>query len=205
MDHILRKSVLCGCSILATWAPLSGAVAQTGREPFSGPYVGAAVGAVDHHFVLEATNGTQIVRSNVTRWGVGGEIFVGYDSVIGEAFRLGAEMQLEVGGREAVAVTQSYTFGIKPRFGYSVSGRIGFVPSENIMIYAGAGYGEHRYNVVSTGNVVPGAGNGLGVTRSFILRSGAEFNLKKNASVRIEFEHLDGSRNQIMIGIPIRF
>ncbi|TPG15508.1 hypothetical protein EAH84_01520 [Sphingomonas oligophenolica] len=40
--------------------------------------------------------------------------------------------------------------------------------------------------------------------RSFVLRAGAETRLLDRVGARIEFEHLDDSRDQFMLGISVR-
>ena len=180
--------------------------AQSAPENFTGPYVGLAAGAVDHHFVAVETDSSSEMRQfNVTRWAVGGEAFAGYDIAIAPRIVLGGELQLEFGGRSAITQNADYVFGFKPRFGLSASGRAGYVVASKALIYAGAGYGDHEYRAFAAGNVSPGAADGLDRTRSFILRAGAEWAVSRRAHVRIEFEHLDGTRNQFMVGVPIRF
>ena len=148
------------------------------REPFTGPYLGGALGAVNHHFVVEESDGAEDTRRfNVLKWGVGVEAFGGFDLAVARSVRLGGEAQFEAGGRLAVERNSNYTFGFRPRFGYSVSTRFGYVVAPAVMAYAGAGYGEHRYRTIFAGNVDPGARNSLDRTRSFVLRVGAEARL----------------------------
>ncbi|QHL90533.1 hypothetical protein GVO57_06355 [Sphingomonas changnyeongensis] len=66
-------------------------------------------------------------------------------------------------------------------------------------LFAGAHVGA------SAGAVAEDLVGGVDRTRSFILRGGAELALSKTVGVRLEFEHLDGSRNGLMLGMPIRF
>lgn len=175
-------------------------------EPFTGPYLGVAVGAANHHFVAEEADGASNTRQfNVLKWGFGAEAFSGFDLAIAQRIRVGGEAQFEFGGRSAIERNSDYTFGFKPRYGFSASGRVGYLMTPRIMTYAGAGYGEHRYRTIAQGNVGVGARNSLDRTRSFILRAGAETRLSHRIGARIEFEHLDGSRNQFMLGVPIRF
>lgn len=200
-DRALLRSVALFAIIGA-----SGAHAQSTDSAFAGPYIGLAGGAVDHHFVAVENTADGSERSfNVTQWGVGGELFAGYDLALSPTFIVGAEAQLEIGGRKALAVDRDYVFGFKPRYGFSLSGRIGYRPTPDLLAYAGAGYGEHRYRTVALGNVSREAANSLDSTRSFVLRTGTEWRLTRRANLRLEFEHLDGSRNQFMLGVPIRF
>lgn len=183
----------------------SSAVAQ--EEPFTGPYVGAGVGAANHYLAfLVSSPGMPDSRLDIKRWGLAGEAFAGFDLAIAPRIRIGVEGQFEFGGRSAVAQTQDFTIGRKPRYGFSASIRAGYVMTPKFLIYAGAGYGEHRYRPIAGGPAVePEALVGLDRNASFVLRGGGEFRLSRSAGLRLEFEHLDGGRNQFMLGVPIRF
>lgn len=193
--------------ILLTAASLTAmpALAQSANEGFAGPHIGAAAGAVDHHFIVEETGPTGTHTYNVTQWGVGGEAFAGYDLALGKRFIVGGEAQFEFGGKRAVTQNSSYSFGIEPRTGFSLTARIGYAATPRLLVYAGGGYGEHHYTVIASGNVAAGATDGLDRTRSFVLRGGAEWTLAPRIGLRLEYEHLDGTRNQFMLGVPIRF
>ena len=201
------------CLLLATLAaivvPASEALAQVSNGGFVGGYAGASVGAVDHHFVLEETTQqgglTTTSRFNVTRWGIGGEVFGGYDLPLYRRFVIGAEVQAGLGGRTATENSPQYTYGFKPKFGASISGRLGYVVSSGLMTYAGAGFGDQEYRTIVRGNAGPGLQHSLDHARSFILRAGVEAAVINRVHVRLEFEHLDGTRNQFMVGVPIRF
>ena len=143
-------------------------------------------------------------RVDIKRWGLAGEAFAGFDFAIAPRMRIGVEGQFEFGGRSVVYRIPDYTFGVKPRYGFSASVRAGYVVTPKFLIYAGAGYGEHRYRPIVGGNLGPEALVGLDRNASFILRGGGEFRLNRSAGIRLEFEHLDGGRNQFMFGVPIR-
>jgi outer membrane immunogenic protein len=68
-------------------------------------------------------------------------------------------------------------------------------------MYGGGGYGGHRYRVTAP----VGASDITNWNNSFILLGGVELRASSRANVRVEFIHLDGTRNQVMVGIPIRF
>ncbi len=193
--------------VICMWATVAvPASAQSSKNQFSGAYAGIAGGAVDHHFVaVEDVAGAGERRFNVTKWGAGGEVFGGYDLALSRDVLVGAEAQFEFGGRTAVAVEPDYVFGFKPRYGFSVSGRIGYSLTPGVLAYAGAGYGEHHYRTIAQGNVSSAALDSLDSARSFILRGGVQGRLTSKLGIRFEYEHLDGSRNQFMLGLPIRF
>lgn len=101
--------------------PVAGALAlvlssfstAAAQEAFTGAHADVAITAVDHHFVIEEEelpSGT-VHRFNVTRWGVGGQAFAGYDLAIAPRVVLGAEGAFDIGGRAAVERNSFYTFG----------------------------------------------------------------------------------------------
>ena len=176
------------------------------REPqgrTDGPYVGVEVGAVDHHFVVEETTGpSQISSRNVTKWGIGGGIFAGFDTYIVPRVRIGAEASLNFGGRTpSTTSAKGQRLSITPRYGYSLTARIGYAPNDRFVAYGGGGYGAHRYRL----DIPAGSATFTEWNRSFILLAGVEVRASQRANVRLEFMHLDGTRNQVMVGIPVRF
>ena len=175
------------------------------QETFTGPHVGGAVTAVDHHFVLEEEElpSGNTRRFNVTRWGLGAQVFAGYDLAVAPRVILGVEGAFDFGGRTAIERNEFYTSGIDPQHGFSVTARVGFVATPELMLYAGGGYGGHNYRVIDSEPVL--GGDDLSRDRSFVLRGGGEYRLTRHVAVRAEFEHLDGTRNSFILGVPIRF
>lgn len=194
--------IMMACAVLVGASCGGGASAQ---QAFTGPHAGGALTAADHHFVLEEqtfpSGATQ--RFNVTRWGVGGQLFAGYDLAVAPRVILGVQGAFDVGGQTAIERNAFYTYGIDPRRGFSVTARAGFVVTPRLMLYAGGGYGGHDYRVIDSAPQ-PGSDD-LSHNRSFVLRSGGEYRLTRHVAVRAEFEHLDGTRNTFMLGVPIRF
>lgn len=198
---VSKYGLVVGCAL--TSAP---GLAQPRDEAFAGPYIGASVGAAQHHFVLEEENEAgEIRRFNVSRWGVGGQAFIGYAWAISRRAIVALDAQADIGGRSAVEQSASYRFGFDPRYGLSVSARAGYEIAPAILLYAGAGYGEHRYRTIAVGNVAPEASRGLDKTSSFVLRAGLETRVFRKVNARLEFMHLDGSRNSILLGFPLMF
>ena len=179
--------------------------AATAQDAFTGPHIGAAITAVDHHFVLEETAfpSGETRRFNVNRWGPGGQVFAGYDLAVSSHVILGVEGAFAFGGRTAIERNEFYVSGIKPRYGFSATARAGFVATPRLMLYVGGGYGGHNYRVIDS-DPTPGQDD-LSRTRSFVLRGGSEYRLTEHVGIRAEFEHLDGTRNSFMLGVPIGF
>jgi|APFEC2959095136_1045048.scaffolds.fasta_scaffold00100_20 outer membrane immunogenic protein len=177
--------------------------AAVAAEAFDGWHIGVAAGAVQTHFVVEdVASGDRI--SEPVAWGVGYGAFAGRDWAIGRRVLLGVGGEINLGGRTARAeLPQSGGFAsLSPRWGYSVSARAGVTPTDNTLLYLRGGYHAHRYRLDSAGAVDFEFGEW---SRSFTLGIGGEARIAPNAAVRLEFHHLDGTRNQVLIGVPIRF
>ena len=177
--------------------------ATIASEQFAGWHAGLAAGAVQTHFVAEdAATGQRLAQP--TAWGVGYGAFAGHDWTIGRDVLLGIGGEVNLGGRTARAdLPQSGGFAsITPRWGYSLTARAGFAPSDATLLYVRGGYHAHRYRLASGGNVDFDFGEWF---RSFSLGVGGEVRITRHASARLEFHHLDGTRNQILVGIPLRF
>ncbi len=80
---------------------MSTPAAAQDAESFAGPHVGAGLTAVDHHFVVELSDGTTTETRNVTAWGLGGVLFAGYDASIGKSLIAGVEGAFQFGRRTA--------------------------------------------------------------------------------------------------------
>ncbi len=177
------------------------ALAQTGPGD-DGVYVGVEVGAANHHFVLEETSPAGSSDRNVSRWGLAGGVIAGYDKFVSDRARVALEGAVNFGGKTASTTSRlGETFSINPRYGYSLTARVGYQATPSVLPYVGAGYGGHRYKVIQPA----GSAQFDEWNRSFILVGGLEVRASARISVRLEAMHLDGTRNQVMLGIPIRF
>jgi opacity protein-like surface antigen len=177
------------------------AAAHASHAAESGFYVAPAVSAVDHHFVIEQTVGTTTTEQNVTAWGVGAALQVGYDFNISPKVMVDLQGQVSAGGRTPSTVTILGPVGLKPRWGYSLTSRLKYSLSDTARLYAGGGYGGHNYRT----NIPPGVVGIPSWNRSFVLVAGGEFRLSRKFHTRIEFQHLDGTRNEIFVAFPFRF
>ena len=172
-------------------------------DNFGGWHIGPAAGASQTHFVVEdAATGKRIAQP--TAWGVGYGAFAGHDWAVGRNILLGLGGEVNLGGATARAdLPQSGGFAsMTPRWGYSLTARAGVAPSAATLLYVRGGYYAHRHRLASGGNVDFDFGEWV---RSFTLGVGGEVRITPNVSARLEFHHLDGHRNQVLLGIPFRF
>ena len=172
-------------------------------EQLAGWHIGPAVGTSQTHFIAEGVaTGKRIAQP--TAWGVGYGALAGHDWTVGRGLLLGLGGELNFGGATARAdLPQSGGFAsITPRWGYSLTARAGIAPSASTLFYLRGGYYAHRHRLASGGNVDFDFGEW---TRSFTVGIGGEVRITPNAWARLEFHHLDGHRNQVLVGIPFRF
>lgn len=193
---VMLLSVLC--------IPGSSGAQERTENQFSGAYAGPEVTAVDHHFTVEDVGASAGPREDVTRWGIGGGTFAGYMAPVASRLLIGGEAGVFGGGRTPRYADGATTVALKPRWGYSLVARAGYTPAAGTMLFVEGGYGAHRYSVRATQDVdVEAIGDSW--TRSFVVGGGVEQVLSRRISMRARFQHLDGTRNQFMVGIPIRF
>jgi outer membrane immunogenic protein len=180
----------------------SSAFAQ--EAPFVGGYAGAEAGLIDHHYWLTETSASGTVLSDryYRDRDFGGGIFAGYDVAVASRIRIGGEVALTAGGGDPEAVFQDGTSFIKrPRYGYRLVARAGFVPVDRVLLYANGGYGGNRYELGGTASVADAHEWGS----SFIVGAGIEVRASERIGLRFDFKHVDNQSNQWLLGVPIRF
>ncbi|MGP7795395.1 outer membrane protein [Sphingomonas sp. CLY1604] len=180
----------------------SAASAQDAADSFIGVHAGAGAGLVTHAFEIEeTTNGVDRTR-DLSRSGVGGEVFAGYDGKIARRLVLGVQAALDFGGRSVVERNSFYSYSIDPKIGFGVTARLGYAASSRLLLYAGAGVGGQDYDQRSTGyaDVNPD----LDRVRGVLIRGGVEYALSRRISARLEAQAMN-SRGQVMLAVPIRF
>lgn len=173
-------------------------------DAFTGPYAGLEVGAHEQHFYIDVTD----VRTGATdgryyrAWGVGGGAFVGYDHEVTDRVRIGVEAGLSVGGDNPEALfADGTTFTQRPRFGYRLTSKVGFLLTDRLLAYGTLGYGGHYYRAGGTA-VVERVDESQS---SFTIGAGVEYRFSKRVGMRLDFRHLDNSMSHILVGVPVRF
>jgi outer membrane immunogenic protein len=192
-------------ALLAAMITASPALAAGPAErPFTGAYGGPEVGVHEHHFYVNVTD----VRTNSTSgryyraWGAGGGAFIGYDLAVTKRVRVGVEAGVSLGGNSPVATfPDGTTYTQHPRYGYRVTGRVGYLLSDRLLAYGTFGYGGHRSRLGGTAVVA----DVHEWASSFTIGAGFEYRLSPRVGVRFDFRHLDNSMSHFLIGIPVRF
>lgn len=197
--------ILAGTATAATAQPTGEPTADgPQRRAFTGLYAGPELGAHEHHFYLATTNVLtgQSTGRYYRSWGVGGGAFIGYDVPLSRRVRAGAEAGISVGGNNPVARFSDGTFYTQhPRYGYRVTGKVGYLLSDRVLAYGTLGFGGHRYRLKNTANVVNTDESGS----SFTIGAGLEYRATDRVGIRLDFRHLDNQMSHILVGVPVRF
>lgn len=173
-------------------------------EPFAGFYAGPQVGAVEHHFYLEQSDGRtgRVLDAGYSReWAIGGGAIAGYDLPVGNILRLGAEVAAQVGGGSPEAFINGRRFQQNARYGYRATGKAGLLLTDRFIVFAKGGIGGDRFRIDNPA----GVSNVREWRHSFVIAAGAQLRFSKEVELRLEYEHLDTSSHAVLIGLPIRF
>lgn len=196
----MRVEFLIVLAVLGSSSVAVRANDEAAVSDLAGVYLGAAATAVNHHFILEETSGGVATSRNVTRWGAGGAAIAGINFTPAGKMVLGIQGQLDFGGAAASTETAFGRVAIDPRWGYSATARVGYAFSRSSWAYVGGGFGGHRYRTTFPADV-----EGLpDWNRSFVLTGGAELPVGKDLRARMEFQHLDGTRNAFIVGLVVK-
>jgi outer membrane immunogenic protein len=163
-----------------------------------------AAGISQTYFVAETVvGGTPVDARGVKAWGGALSGFLGYDIAVSPAIVLGVGAELNDGGATARFESGADFASITPQWGYTLTARAGYAVSDALMLYGRGGYIAHRYSRATT---IPAFFDDFPTwNRSFGLAVGVEGRLMDRVGIRFEAMHLDGTRNQFMLGVPIRF
>ena len=184
--------------------PVQAAPDRPARLPFIGAYAGPELGAHEHHVFIEVTDRATGARTGryYRAWGVGGGAFAGYDLAVARRVRIGAEIEIGVGGTAPVARFADGTYyARRPRWGIGATGRIGYLIGDRLLAYGTFGYGGQNYRVENKAGVADSHDWGS----SFTIGAGLEYRLSPNVGVRLDFRHLDNSMSHVLVGLPLRF
>ena len=200
----MKQGLLFLAAAVASWPGAAAAQGRPAERSFTGAYAGPELGAHQHHFFLEVTDGrTGRTEGRYYRaWGIGGGAFAGYDVAIADRVRLGIEAGVSVGGNNPVArFADGTTYTQHPRFGYRATGKAGYLLGDRLLAYGTFGYGGHRYRLAGTAQIA----NAHEWGSSFTIGAGFQYRLSRRADLRLDFRHLDNAMSHILIGVPVRF
>lgn len=197
------------------------------KAPFSGLRVGVEAG-YDHlrSGSTEDTDSTRDIKESID--GVTYAATIGYDAPVGENLRLGAEASF--GDSSAAWDNNNQTANVfnlgrvEAQREIYVGGRIGYVTSPDLMLYAKGGYTAQRFGVDATDGTV--SLNQRLDTDGWRVGAGAEYALSNNMYAGLEYRYsnyaegeldfngetpdssrfdLDTDRHQVVATLGVRF
>lgn len=190
-----RKLAVC----LALALGVSAAGASYAATPFNGPYLGAQLGYSVYD--IKGTSTDSSVPETATVEGLSGSgaeggVYGGWGMKLTPTTYAGIEAEYSWSGAEHTSSftdpTGSGTAKIEDKDNYGISGRLGWLPSSNVMLYGRLGW--QRVSLEYSGDISGvGIGSAAGSTDvdhdGLRLGLGAEVAMTSNWLVRMDYAH----------------
>jgi outer membrane immunogenic protein len=149
------------------------------------------------------------VNLSQTDKGVNFRAFTGYDMMVSDNFLVGAEVGLARGGPKVKKTQGTASLVVDPGLSFDISGRAGFLPSEDVLIYGRLGYANAKVDITATNS----AATPTTLTRDkreggLLLGVGAEMAVSDEFGMRLEYrraKHGDLKSDNIGVGAYFRF
>lgn len=142
--------------------------------------------------------------------GIGYRGHVGYDLRLGDSFVIGAEGGLGRGGRSLSMKGDVADYSLKPGWNYDVSGRVGVLPTSNIMVYGRGGYSWLRVDEkIDFRDVKRLDIESSGTRKGLLLGAGVEAAVTSGITARAEYNQTnygDGLKaSKVQLGLSLGF
>lgn len=183
-----------------------GATAAT-AEPFQGFHVGVGIGAAKVQSEDSIPNFTR--KSDGDATGFAYRAHLGYDLKVSERVVLGAEAGIGGGDKKIETRVDAARIKVDPSHSYDVTARLGFLATDNLMLYGRAGWArqeferEIRFTNSSTVLRSEKTNNGK------LFGVGAEYAVSDSIAVRAEYNRTDYNgdrkRDRFMVSAAYRF
>jgi outer membrane immunogenic protein len=178
------------------------------EQPFNGPKIGVSVDRRSLDGSYDVPNVETPLKED--KAGIGYRGHVGYDLQIGETFVIGAEGGIAGGGRSLSAKSNIADYQLKPKWSYDVSGRVGVLPTSNILIYGRAGYSWLRTKETTDFNDVKRLDiESNGTKKGLLLGAGVETAVTSAVSARAEYNQVNYGEglksSRVQLGLSLGF
>jgi outer membrane immunogenic protein len=179
-------------------------------EPFNGPFVGVQAGWNQDDLATPSTElGTVLVDRSQDAFT--GGVFAGYDHKVNPRVVLGAEAGIQFGIDDSVVRdTGTSLVTLDPKRAIDLSGRAGYLVTDNTLLYARGGYTNAR--IKTSIDDAAGFSSATENRDGWLVGGGVEHALSDNVSARLEYRYSDLSegdgkfdRHQALFGISYRF
>lgn len=189
---------------------LAGAAAQAQSaesSPLTGPYAGAQVGWGERSVTSDLDiDGAAVFKKK--RAGVDAGVFAGYTAPLGGGLAAGIEADVGFGGKTlSQELAKDVSAKFDPKMNAALTAHLGFMPSNNLMVYGLAGYGGERMTIdIREGDEVTSKKQW---SDGIVYGGGVALGLSSNISARVQYRHMKVSGgyspDQILVGSSFRF
>ena len=195
-----------GALLLAPAAFLAFA-APASAEEFEGPFVGAGFGYSRDELGSEFDEGLEL-GNDPSKDAAYIQAFAGYDLAVTNKVRLGIEGAIGVGLDDGIRTSfADNSIEINPEFTYEITGRAGYLVSDNALVYLRGGFQSSRVEAT----VEPDgeeAFSDKGYVEGWLAGGGVEYALGGNLRTRLEYRYSDlgdgdvnWDRHQVLAGV----
>ena len=180
-------------------------------ENFEGPFVGAAAGYSRDEIGPDLGDGLNLA-DDLDQDAAYFQIFAGYDYAVAPKVRIGIEAAIGVGAEDELRLSDAAgSIELDPEYTFEVTGRAGYLVSENALLYVRGGYQNSRVEATLIEAGQPTLRDKDNVD-GWLAGAGLEYAFGNNLRTRIEYRYSDlGSdgadwdRHQVLAGVLWNF
>ena len=180
-------------------------------EDFDGPFVGAAAGYSRDEVGPDIGDGLAL-PSELDRDAAYFQLFAGYDYAVAPKVRIGVEAAIGIGADDALILRDSAgSLELDPEYSFEATGRIGYLVSDNALLYVRGGYQNSRVEATLIEAGQPALRDKDNVD-GWLAGGGLEYAFGNNLRTRLEYRYSDlGSdgadwdRHQVLAGVLWNF
>lgn len=188
--------------------PATAFAQDTEKRVFDGVQIGVSIDrrSLDGDYKIPNFD-TKLDEDNA---GIGYRGHIGYDVRLGNAVVLGAEGGLGRGGRSVSTTGDVADYSLKPGWNWDVSGRVGVLPTSNIMLYGRGGYSWLRVAEKTDFRDVKRLDTeSSGTRKGMSLGAGVEAAVASGLSARAEYNQTNYGKglksSKVQLGLSLGF
>lgn len=172
---------------------MSFAGASYAASPFNGPYVGAQVGYSVYDNKLSDSSGTV---DGLSGRGADGGLFAGWGTLVNPNIYAGIEGEYNWSGAEhTTTATGLGSLSYKDKDNYGIGGRLGWLPSSNVMLYTRLGWQRASIDYSDAAGTINKNHDG------FRLGFGTEVAMTSNWLMRLDYNHTWYGKDTVAPGV----
>lgn len=176
-------------------------------EPFQGFHAGVGIGGSKVQSEDKIPGFARKADNDAKGFAYRG--FVGYDVKLSERIVLGAEAGISNGDKKIESRVDTARVKVDPGIGFDVTARLGFVATDNLMVYGRAGWAREKFEreirFTNNNTVLRNDKDANGA----LFGIGAEYALSDNVAIRAEYDRTnfkeDRKRDRLMVSAAYRF